>query len=381
MENLQKPAAVSKVPQVNLIAQYESLKEEIDEAIRSVVSSQQFILGPKVEECENLVAKYSGARFACGVSSGTDALLAALMAEGIGAGDEVITTAYSFFATAGSVARLRAKPVFADIDPETFNINTPLIEKKITPQTRAIIPVHLFGQTADMKTILSIAKKHRLVVIEDAAQAIGAGSEAGRAGSIGDYGCFSFYPTKNLNAFGDGGMVLTSDRSRIEKLKMLRTHGSKNKYEHAVIGGNFRLDAIQAAVVSVKLKHLESWTERRQRAAARYTALFEERGLANREVAPPSIREERHVFNQYVVRAKDRDRLEAFLKANGIGCEVFYPAPLPLQECFAYLGHKKGDFPESEKASLETLALPMYAELTDEQIEQVVETVSDFYGK
>jgi dTDP-4-amino-4,6-dideoxygalactose transaminase len=361
------------VPLLDLKAQYQSIKNEVDAAVAEVLESQHFILGPKVKECEQAIAAYSNCAHGVGVSSGTDALLACLMAEDIGAGDEVITTPYTFFATAGSIARTGARPVFVDIDPVCFNIDPARIEEKVTARTRAIIPVHLYGQMADMDPIMEIAKRRNLVVIEDAAQAIGAEYHGRRAGSIGHYGCFSFFPSKNLGAGGDGGMVVTPDAARAERLSVMRAHGSKPKYYHKFIGGNFRLDALQAAIVNVKLRHLDAWTEARQRNARRYDRLFVESGLLARgAVALPLIVTDRHIFNQYVIRVPDRDRLQTALKERGVGTEIYYPVPMHLQECFASLGHTVGDFPESERAANETLALPIYPELTDEQAAYVV---------
>lgn len=371
-----------KVPLLDLKAQYQSIKNEIDPAVAEVFESQYFILGPKVTGCEHAVAQYCGCPHAVGVSSGTDALLIALMAEDIGTGDEVITSPYTFFATAGSIARTGAKPVFVDIDPVTYNINPSHIERRITPRTKAIIPVHLYGQMAEMDPIMGIARKHNLVVIEDAAQAIGAEYRGRRAGSIGHYGCFSFFPSKNLGGAGDGGMVTTGDAARAERLAWLRNHGMNPKYYHRMIGGNFRLDALQAAVVTVKLKHLDAWSEARQRNAERFNRLFTTSGLVTSgRVKLPAVQTTRHIFNQYIIRVERRDDLLAFFKQREIGCEVYYPVPLHLQECFVYLGHRPGDFPESEKAALETIALPVYPELTCEQAEFVVQAVADFYGR
>ena len=496
------------VPLLDLKAQYLSIRPEIDAAIAEVCESQKFILGPQVKALEEAVAKYSGCGYGVGVSSGTDALLISLMAEGIGPGDEVITTAYSFFATAGCIARLGARPVFVDIDPLTYNLDPTKIEKLVTKNSRAILPVHLYGQMADMDPIMDIAKRHNLIVVEDGAQAIGAeyASRTGfkskvssssfpspelgttdqelktirrRAGSVGEYGCFSFFPSKNLGAFGDGGMVVTNDAERAEKLRVLRAHGSKPKYYHKLVGGNFRLDTLQAAIVLAKLKHLDDWTAKRQANAARYDRLFRDSGLVdagriqlprivNPQITPiqedspvgfenskrnlwksvesvdvppgsrpgPSassagsadrspagldpqitpISEDsfrcsqtvqtnlcesvksvdrtpaplststststcssRHIFNQYVIRAQRRDELQAFLKERGIGSEVYYPLPLHLQECFAYLGQRTGDLPESEKAANETLAIPVYPELSDDQARYVVDSIKTFY--
>jgi len=367
------------VPMLDLKAQYRTIKAEVEAAIAEVMESQYFILGPKVKECEEAVAAYCSCSHGVGVSSGTDALLICLMAEGIGPGDEVITTPYTFFATGGSIARTGATPVFVDIDPITYNINPGLIEEKITAKTRAVIPVHLFGQMAEMDPIMAIARKHNLVVIEDAAQAIGSEYKGRRAGSIGDYGCFSFFPSKNLGCAGDGGMVVTNDPERAEKLAVMRAHGSKPKYHHKVIGGNFRLDALQAAVVSAKLPHLDGWTAARQANARRYEKLFAQAGLATR-VSLPVIAQSRHIFNQYVVRVPRRDELMAHLQDNNIGCAIYYPVPLHLQECFAHLGYKEGDLPESEKAARETIAIPIYPELTDDQASRVVRCIAEFIG-
>jgi dTDP-4-amino-4,6-dideoxygalactose transaminase len=386
------------VPLLDLKAQYAAIKADIDLAVQEVMQSQHFILGPKVAECEKAVAGYSNCAFGVGVSSGTDALLASLMADGIGAGDEVITSPFTFFATAGSIARLGAKPVFVDINPATYNLAVDQIEFKITPKTRAIMPVHLYGQMADMDPIMAIAGKHRLAVIEDAAQAIGAEDKGRRAGSIGHYGCFSFFPSKNLGGAGDGGMVVTNDAARAEKLACLRVHGSKEKYFHKWIGGNFRLHAIQAAVVTVKLRHLDQWTLARQKNAKRYEALLRGSGLqvvtsqeyqparwqnaalnkGGRCVIVPAVAGGRHIFNQFVIRVPRRDELKAALKKAGVDTEIYYPLPLHLQECFGYLGHHKGDFPESERAAAETLALPVYPELSDAQAEHVVNSIREF---
>ena len=369
-----------KVPLLDLQAQHRSIKAEIDKVVAEVFDSQHFILGPKVAELEKAVAAYCGCAHACGVSSGTDALLIALMAEGIGAGDEVVTSPYTFFATAGSIVRAGAKPVFVDIDPVTFNMNPALVAAKITSRTKAIMPVHLYGQSVDMDPIMELAKKHKLVVIEDACQAIGTEYKGRRVGSIGHYGCFSFFPSKNLGGAGDGGMVTTNDSRRAAKLNSLRNHGMEPKYYHKMIGGNFRLDALQAAVLNVKLNHLEQWTAARRSNAARYDRLFEQTGLTKKGVIVlPAVVRERHIFNQYVIRTKRRDELIAHLRKRDIGCEVYYPVPLHLQECFAYLGHKAGDFPESERAALETLASPVYPELSDEQALYTVKAVADFH--
>ena len=362
------------IPLLDLKAQYASIKSEVDAAVADVLASQQFILGPKVEQCEKEIARYCACSYAVGMSSGTDALLACLMAENIGRGDEIITSPYTFFATAGEIARLGATPVFVDIDPATYNLNVAQIESRITPRTRAIIPVHLYGQMADMDAVMRIANQHGLVVIEDAAQAIGAEHKGRRAGSIGHYGCLSFFPSKNLGAAGEAGMVVTNDARRCETLRSLRGHGAELKYYHKIIGGNFRLDALQAAILSVKLPHLDGWTAARQRNAKTYDRLFAESGLP---IGRPVVVTDRHIFNQYVIRTSKRDELQAYLKQKGIGTEVYYPVPLHLQECFAYLGYTPGAFPESERAAKETLALPVYPELTKAQIEYVAASIRD----
>jgi dTDP-4-amino-4,6-dideoxygalactose transaminase len=370
------------VPLLDLKAQYAAIKDEVNAAIAEVMESQHFILGPKVEQCERAIASYSSCAHGVGVASGSDALLVCLMAEGIGPGDEVVTTPYTFFATAGAIARLGATPVFVDIDPATYNLDVSQLEAKITGRTRALIPVHLYGQMADMDRVMQVADAHGLIVIEDAAQAIGAEYQGRRAGSIGHYGCFSFFPSKNLGAAGDGGMVVTNDGQRAEKMKILRGHGAKPKYYHKVVGGNFRLDALQAAVVSAKLPHLDDWTAARQRNAAQYDRLFADAGLASASpqsrVGLPKVVANRHIFNQYVIRVSRRDELQAYLKGRGVGTEVYYPVPMHLQECFAYLGLASGSFPESERAARETLALPIQPELTKAQASYVVECVGEF---
>jgi dTDP-4-amino-4,6-dideoxygalactose transaminase len=355
------------------------------------MESQHFILGPQVQECEKAIAAYSRCAHGVGVSSGTDALLICLMAEEIGAGDEVITTPYTFFATAGAIARVGAKPVFVDIEPVTYNLNPVQIISKITAKTRAIIPVHLYGQMTDMDAVMEVAGKHKLIVIEDAAQAIGAERNGRRAGSIGHYGCFSFFPSKNLGAAGDGGMVVTNDAQRAENLVRFRAHGSRPKYYHQVVGGNFRLDTLQAAVITAKLKHLDDWTISRQSNAKRYDRLFQSSGLkvadssqCSRNGAAdlflPKVETNRHIFNQYIIRTPRRDQLKAALQEKGVGTEIYYPVPMHLQDCFSSLGYKAGAFPESESAAKETLALPIYPELTDQQAEYVVECVRDFFS-
>ena len=368
------------VPLLDLKAQYATIKEEVLEAVQAVFESQWFILGPNVQECERRIAEYCNCDHAVGVSSGSDALLIALMAEGIGPGDEVITTPYTFFATAGCIARLGATPVFVDIRPDTYNIDVSAIESRITEKTKAVMPVHLFGQCADMDPICEIAATHKLVVIEDAAQAIGSEYRGRRAGQMGDYGCFSFFPSKNLGGGGDGGMVVTGDPQRAEKVRVLRAHGSKPKYYHPMIGGNFRLDALQAAIDNVKLSHLDSWSAARQSNADRYRRLFEQSGLVSdgRVGLPQVAQERRHIYNQFVIRVPRRDDLRAYLKDHDVTTEIYYPVPLHLQECFGYLGCRQGGFPVSEAAAEETLALPIYPELSDQQAQYVVERIASF---
>lgn len=369
-----------KVPLLDLKAQYAQVRQAVLAAVESVLESQQFILGPVVEECERQIAEYCGCRFGIGVSSGTDALLIALMAEGIGPGDEVITTPHTFFATAGSIARAGARPVFVDICPETYNLDPTQIESRITRSTKAILPVHLFGQCAAMDAVLELARAHGLVVIEDAAQAIGAEYKGRRAGSMGHYGCFSFFPSKNLGGGGDGGMVVVQDAERAEKLKVLRVHGSKPKYYHKLIGGNFRFDALQAAIVRAKLPYLDQWTAARQANARRYRELFEQAGLVEKGLVglPYEAPQRRHIYNQFVIRVPRRDELRRFLAEQGIGTEIYYPVPLHLQECFRYLGYQEGDCPHSEAAARNTLALPIYPELTDQQLQYVVDSIGRF---
>lgn len=371
---------IMQVPLLDLKGQFSALKPEIMKAMEELCDSQLFILGPKVAEFESEVAAYSGAAGACGVTSGSDALLIALMAEGVKAGDEVITTPFTFFATAGAIARVGAKPVFVDIDPVTFNIDASKIEEKITPRTKAIIPVHLFGQMAEMEPIMTIAGAHGLIVIEDAAQAIGAEYKGRRAGSVGDYGCFSFFPSKNLGGFGDGGMVTANSAERIERLKIFRNHGMNPKYYHHFVGGNFRLDALQAAVLSIKLKHLDSWTEGRQKNAEEYRRIFAANGLDGKVVLPSEAPyTTRHIYNQFSILVKDgrRDAVKAALQAANVGCDIYYPVPLHMQECFAGLGYRKGDLPVSEAVADEILALPIYPESTAAMREYVVATIGN----
>jgi len=369
-----------KIPLLDLKAQYASIRGEIEGAVREVFESQYFILGPRVEEFEKAVAAYSGTRHAVGCASGSDALLLSLMALGIGPGDEVITTPYSFFSTASCITRLGAKPVFCDIKADTYNIDPEKIEPLITDRTRAVLPVHLYGLVAEMDRIESIAGGHGIPVVEDAAQAIGAESPGGKAGSLGRLGCFSFFPSKNLGGAGDGGMIVTDDGEMAEKLRILRVHGSKPKYHHSVIGINSRLDALQAAVLHVKLGYLDGWSEERRANAETYRRLFAGEGLLDGTVTLPVIPDGyTHIFNQYVIRVNDRDALREYLRDNGIGTEIYYPVPLHLQECFGYLGYRKGDLPVSEEAAETTLALPVYPELTGEMQEYIVEKIAAFF--
>jgi dTDP-4-amino-4,6-dideoxygalactose transaminase len=374
-------STISPVPLLDLKAQYATIREEVREVMDRVVESQYFINGPEVEALEREVAEYSQCAYGIGMSSGTDALVCALMALNIGPGDEVITTPYSFFATAGSIARLGARTVFVDIDLATYNIDPARIEAAITPRTKAIIPVHLYGQMADMDPIMEIANRHGLYVIEDAAQAIGSEYKGKRAGSIGHIGCFSFFPSKNLGGFGDGGMATSNDRALAERMLLLRNHGAQPKYYHKFVGGNFRLDALQAAVLRVKLKYLDDWSAARQRNAAHYRELFAAAGLvsddsANGIVLPHEAPERRHIYNQFIIRSARRAAIMESLKAHQIGHEIYYPVPLHLQECFADLGGKRGDMPASERAADETLALPIYPELTPDMLESVVAAIA-----
>lgn len=372
-----------QVPLLDLVPQYKALKSEFMKVMEEVCDSQRFILGDKVVEFEKAAAAYCQTNDSIGVTSGSDALIIALMEANIGAGDEVITSTFTFFATAGAIARVGATPVFCDIDPVTFNIDPASAAAKVTARTRAIIPVHLFGQAADMGRIMELAKKHNLIVIEDACQAIGAEYEGKRVGSIGDFGCFSFFPSKNLGCFGDGGLVSVQCPERAARLRMLRNHGQGGTYVHNMVGGNFRLDALQAAVLSIKLPHLDSWSEARQKNAAEYEKLFAAAGLNGKIVTPKAAAyANRHIYNQYSILVKDgkRDELKAFLQSKGIGCAVYYPLCLHLQECFKNLGGKAGDCPVAEQISGEILALPIYPESTTEMREYVVSAIKEFFA-
>ena len=379
-----------RVPLLDLKKQYKGIQDEVMSAVKEVFDSQHFILGPTVEELEKKIADYCQCRFAVGVSSGTDALLISLMTAGIGAGDFVMTTPYSFFATVGGIVRVGARPIFVDINEMTYNMDPGKLDEAITAmdkkrrsKIKAVIPVHLFGQCADMEPILDVAETYGMTVIEDAAQAIGAEYEFSegsvrKAGSMGQYGCFSFFPSKNLGAFGDGGMVTTNEKEIYERLKIMRVHGSQPKYYHSVIGGNFRLDALQAAVLIVKFKYLSEWTEKRRKNAKLYRDLFQDKGLDS--ISLPKDKERRHIYNQFVIKVRDRrDELKAHLQESGIGCEIYYPVPLHLQPCFSHLGYKKGDFPVAEELAEQGLSLPMYPELSDEQIEYVASKIKEFF--
>jgi dTDP-4-amino-4,6-dideoxygalactose transaminase len=370
------------VPPLNLAAQFAAIRAELLDELQAVAESGYYVLGPKVAAFEEALARYCGVKHALGLSSGTDGLLVALMALGIGPGDEVIVPAFTFFATAGTVVRVGARPVFCDVAPQTFNIDVAQAERRITARTKAIIPVHLYGQLADMPALLAVAARHNVPVIEDAAQAVGATLPDGRmAGALGRMGVLSFYPTKNLGAMGDAGALLTNDDDLLELARKLRVHGSGHTYYHDRVGGNFRIDALQAAILTIKLKHLDRWTAQRRRRAARYTELINAAGLAPEHVRPPQEIHGRHVYHQYVLRVDRRDELMAFLQQRRIGAGVYYPLPLHLQTCFAGLGHKAGDFPHAEKAAADVIGLPIYPELTDDQQDAVVGALTAFYRR
>jgi dTDP-4-amino-4,6-dideoxygalactose transaminase len=389
-----------KFPLLDLKAQYKNIDKELKERVSEVLDSQMFILGAEVRALEEELSTYVGAKHALGVSSGSDALIISLMALQVGQGDCVVTTPFTFFATGGAIARLGAIPVFCDIDAKTYNIDPEKlaelleleIEKKGNSQIKGIIPVHLYGQCVDMSPIKSLAEKYDLFVLEDAAQAVGSeyllGSEVKRAGTMGDIGTLSFYPAKNLGAYGDAGMVLTNDQNLVDRMKLLRVHGSSNKYMYDILGGNFRMDAIQAVVLRIKLKHLDSWIVARQKKAAAYDEDFRETGLEEKGLIqrPKAVYRNAgfkyfHTYHQYVIRAENRDDLQFYMREKGVPSAIFYPIPLHLQKCFAYLGYKEGDFPESEKAASEVLALPIYPELSEKNQEYVVTTIKDFYAR
>ncbi|WP_165064983.1 DegT/DnrJ/EryC1/StrS family aminotransferase [Paludisphaera rhizosphaerae] len=374
------PYEPTGVPALNLRAQYRTIRDEIEPVVREVLETQGFVMGPEVSSLESEIAEYCGAAHAVGCASGTDALLLPLMAIDLGAGDEVITSPYTFFATGGSIWRTGARPVFVDIEPDTFNIDPAKIEAAITPRTKAIIPVHLYGQAADMNPIREIAERHNLMVLEDAAQAIGAAYEGRRTGTLGTVAAFSFYPSKNLGGFGDGGMVATDDPVLARRIARLRVHGMEPKYHHHEVGLNSRLDALQAAVLRVKLRHLDEWTTARREVADRYRSLFAAHGLEEMVGLPIERPGNYHVYNQFVVRvpATIRDEMRQRMSDRKIGTEIYYPIPLHLQPCFASLGHKHGDFPQTEAAARETIALPIYPELTESEQRLVVGTMQQF---
>ena len=365
---------ITKVPLLDLRAQYDTIRPEVDAAVKGVMESCHFIGGPEVAALEQEVARYSQTAHAVACASGTDAILLALWALGIGPGDEVISPAYTFFATAGTIANNGATPVFVDVDPRTYNLDVHLLEKAITPRTKAVVAVSLFGQCCDLPAIKAVCDKHQIYLIEDAAQAIGSEWEGKRSGSMCDFGTFSFFPSKNLGGAGDGGMMVTQNAELAEKARLLCNHGAKPKYYHSIVGTNSRLDALQAAILRVKLRHLDRWSERRAQNAALYNSLFE----GSKVGRPYHDTRTRHIYNQYVIRVPNRDALRKHLQEKNIGCEIYYPVPLHVQKCFAHLGYKQGDMPVSEAAALETLALPIYPELTEEMIRYVAQTVRDF---
>jgi dTDP-4-amino-4,6-dideoxygalactose transaminase len=371
------PATGSSFPFLDLRAQFHAIRGEVFAAISQVMESQHFILGAEVEALENEIASLTGCQYAIGCASGSDALFLALIALDIGRGDEVITTPFTFVASAGSIARVGAKPVFVDIDPQTFNISPEAIERAITTRTRAIMPVHLFGLAADMSKIEEIAVAHKIPIIEDAAQAIGARHDGRAVGSLGLMGCFSFFPSKNLGGAGDGGMITTNDGALADRLRLLRVHGARKKYEYELLGMNSRLDALQAAILRVKLRHLEGWTRARRNNAERYCELFREFRVEASLEAPIEPSRQEHVYNQFTIRVRNRDAVREHLKQRGIPTEIYYPKPLHMQRAFAYLGHTCGDFPVSEAASLDVLSLPIYSELTEEQQRTVVAAIAD----
>jgi dTDP-4-amino-4,6-dideoxygalactose transaminase len=367
-----------KVPLLDLQAQYRPLRAEILAAIERVCDSQRFIMGPEITSLESEMARMLGVRHAIAVSSGTDALLLALMALDVKPGDEVVTPTYSFFATAGAVARLGARPVLVDIDEATFNIDTAQAVAAITQRTKAIVPVHLFGQSAEMDPLIDVASRANIAIVEDAAQAIGATYKSRPLGSLGAFGCFSFFPSKNLGAFGDAGLLTATDDGLAKRARLLRTHGMEPRYYHHLVGANFRMDALQAAILRVKAPHLDGWTEGRRANAARYRTLFADAGLLDRVTLPSEPADRRHIYNQFVIRVADRDGLRAHLDERGIGTEIYYPVPFHMQPCFADLGYRRGDFPNAERAAAESLALPIYSELNEAQQEVVVGAIGEF---
>jgi dTDP-4-amino-4,6-dideoxygalactose transaminase len=367
-----------QVPLLDLQMQYRPLRNEILAAVTRVCDSQRFIMGPEITGLEDELARLLGVRQAIGVSSGTDALLLALMALDIGPGDEVVTTTYSFFATAGAIVRVGARPVLVDIDPVTFNIDPERAAAALTPRTKAVLPVHLYGLSADLDPIMETAARAGISVVEDAAQAIGARYKGRPAGGIGTCGCFSFFPSKNLGAFGDAGLLTTEDEALANRARLLRMHGMEPKYYHHLVGGNFRMDALQAAVLRVKAPHLAAWTEARRANAERYRGLFRDAGISDRVTLPVEPPDRTHIYNQFVIRVPDRDGLKRHLDGCGIGTEIYYPVPFHLQPCFAGLGYRLGDFPHAERAASESLAIPIYGELTVGQQEAVVGAIADY---
>jgi dTDP-4-amino-4,6-dideoxygalactose transaminase len=366
-------------PFLDLKAQFDQIREEVNAAVAKVLESQQFIMGPEVGQLEEEIKGYVGCQYVFGCASGSDALLLALMALNVGHGDEVIAPAFTFVATAGSIARLGARPVFVDIDPQTYNLDPRLIENKITPRTKAIIPVHLFGLAADTEPILEVAREHKISVIEDAAQAIGALYHDKPVGSMGTFGCFSFFPSKNLGGAGDGGLVTTNNPELADRLKVLRLHGSRRKYQYELLGMNSRLDTLQAAILRVKLRYLNAWSDERRKNADLYCDLFRQQGLDNRVQVPQVPQGMVHVYNQFTIRTPRRNELKDYLKQNGIPTEVYYPYPLHLQPAFTNLGYRAGDLPVTETACAEVLSLPIFAELTDSQLQTVVRRIAEFY--
>ena len=370
-----------KIPILDLKAQFKPIRQEVLTAIEEVCDEQGFVLGPRVEQLEIALAKFVGTPHAIGVASGSDALLLSLMSIGVGPGDEVITVPFSFFSTAGVISRLNAKPVYVDIRPDTFNMDPELLADAMTRQTKAIVPVHLFGQCAEMEKICWIANQRNVPVIEDGCQAIGAARNGTQAGAFGYSGCFSFFPSKNLGGFGDGGLITTHNPGVADRLQMLRVHGSRTDYHHHLIGMNSRLDALQAAILQVKLKFLEGWAEQRRHNAEHYHQLFQEAGLLDRITLPFSDPANVHVYNQFTIRVQNRDQLSTYLTEHGVGNKIYYPVPLHLQECYQELGYHKGQFPVSEQAAHEVLSLPIYPELSHEQMVYIVETIKAFFLK
>jgi dTDP-4-amino-4,6-dideoxygalactose transaminase len=376
VENQEKAAPLQFL---DLGLQFEQIRDEVMHAVTSVLETQRFILGPEVEQLEADIADYLGSRFAVACASGTDALILALMAAGVRAGDEVITTPFTFVATASAIVRAGATPVFADIDPKSYNLDPEDVAEAITPRTRAIIPVHLFGLPADMEPLMSVAERCGITVIEDAAQAIGAAYQDQKVGTIGAMGCFSFFPSKNLGGAGDGGMITTNDPEHVDRLRLLRVHGSRQKYQYEILGTNSRLDALQAAILRVKLRHLNDWTEKRRRNAERYRKLFANSRTASQLVLPAEPKGTRHVYNQFTVRCAERDLLREHLRREGVPTEIYYPYPLHLQSAFAYLGYREGSLPHAEAAAREVLSFPNYPELTEDQQEIIASAVARFF--